>query len=77
MYALFLKLFDVILEVIIYVFAKELLDDSQVAFVVDFDSWLISLKGFDQLDSDPIVLVFEFSNYLFFESLETSLFEYG
>ena len=77
MYALFLKLFDVIFEVIIYVFAKELLDDSQIAFVVDFDARLKSLERLDNLDSDPVILVFKFSNNAFFKSLETSLFEYS
>ena len=76
-YALFLKLFDVIFEVIIYVFAKELLDDSQIAFVVDFDARLKSLERLDNLDSDPVILVFKFSNNAFFKSLETSLFEYS
>jgi len=71
-----LKLNDVIIEVVINVLTEHPLNDLQIAFVVDSDTRLKRLKRFDSLNSDLVILAFEFSNYYFFESLETSLIEY-
>ena len=48
-----------------------MLNNPQVTFIVNFDTRLRSPKRLDNLDSDPVVLVFEFSDNSFFESLET------
>jgi len=54
-----------------------MLDDPQVAFVVDFGSRLKSLKRFNNLDGDPFILILNLSYHDFLEPLKTSLIDDG
>ena len=69
--ALLRKFVEVFFAVIIFIFAQHLLNNPQVTFIVNFDTRLRSPKRLDNLDSDPVFLVFKFSDNSFFESLET------
>jgi hypothetical protein len=74
-YALLSKLVDIALKVGACVFTEHALEDSQIAFVVDFCSCLEGLERLYDLDSEPVALILEFANNHFVISLETSLLE--
>ena len=59
------------------IIAEHSFNNSQISFVVDFRSIGEGLERLDNLNSDPVILVLNFSYNNFFESLETSLFGDG
>ena len=71
------KLVNVILKAVVRTITEHSLNYPQISFVVDFRSIGEGLERLDNLNSDPVILVLNFSYNNFFESLETSLFGDG
>ena len=71
------KLVNVVLKAVVRTITEHSLNYPQISFVVDFRSIGEGLERLDNLNSDPVILVLNFSYNNFFESLETSLFGDG